>query len=659
MNRTRSRIALVAVVLAYMNFLGTRGVSGDEWQPISPEELKMTSLPEAPGAPAVYLYRQVDRNDSNRASSEYNYVRIKILTEEGRKYANVEIPFERGRYSVSTIRARTIKQDGSIANFDGKVYENTIVKSKTLKYLAKTFTMPDVQVGGIIEYHFNYDFEDNRIFSSYWGLSEELFTKHAQFTLKPYRREAWTVQWAWPAGLPLGTEPPKEGNDGIIRMTANNIPAFKVEEYMPPENEVRFRVLFIYHDELPERDVDKFWRQFGKKENGRADDFINKKKAMEQALLETVAAGDSQEVKLQKIYAKTQSLRNLSYETRKTEQEEKREKLKEIKNVEDVWKNKQGYGSQITWLFLGLARAAGFEAYPVFASTRNEYFFNKVRMNIRELDSNMVLVKLNGKEMYFDPGALYAPYGLLPWWETAVPGLKLDKDGGSWIQTGMPTSDDSRVERTADLKLTTEGELTGKLKLTCTGLEAVSRRLEVRNEDDTERKKYLEEQVKEYIPTGVEVELKNKPEWTNSSVPLVAEFELKVPGWASAAGKKALLPVELFGNTEKHMFEHGDRTWPVYFEYPFKKIDTLNIELPLGWQVGSLPNESNQDAKAAQYTLKVASKNGVLHIERTLRSDLMLIPKDSYPVLRNFFSAVRTKDDQQVVLQPGGAAASN
>src|SRR6267142_7214896 len=159
---------LVALLLGVVLLQRTREVSaGDEWQPISPEELKMTSLPEAPGAPAVYLYRQVDRDDSNRASTEYNYVRIKILTEEGRKYANVEIPFERGQYSVGTIRARTIRPDGSVVNFDGKVYENTIVKSKRLKYLAKTFTMPDVQVGGIIEYHYNYDFEDNYIFSSY------------------------------------------------------------------------------------------------------------------------------------------------------------------------------------------------------------------------------------------------------------------------------------------------------------------------------------------------------------------------------------------------------------------------------------------------------------------------------------------------------------
>ena len=82
--------------------------AGDDWLPIDPTDLKMTSEPKAPGAPAIYLYRQVDRDDKGTASTEYNYLRIKILTEEGRKYANVEIPFDKGGYKVSGIRARTI-----------------------------------------------------------------------------------------------------------------------------------------------------------------------------------------------------------------------------------------------------------------------------------------------------------------------------------------------------------------------------------------------------------------------------------------------------------------------------------------------------------------------------------------------------------------------
>jgi hypothetical protein len=639
--------------------LGGAPAKADEWKPASPEDLKMTSLPEAPGAPAVYLYRQVDRNDSNRSATEYNYVRIKILTEEGRKYANIEIPFTKTKISVSNIRARLIRPDGSAVNFDGKVYENTIQKSKTVKYLAKTFTVPDVQVGSIIDYHFNYDFEDNYIFDSEWVLSDELFTRHGEFTLKPYTRESWTVKWSWPAGLPKGTEPPKEGNDGVIRMSSNNIPAFVTEDYMPPPSELKFRVNFVYYDEPPERDQQKYWKKFGKKESDKAEGFVAKKKGLEEAVAQIVAPGDAPEVKLKKIYARAQQIRNTSYERRKSEQEEKRDKQKVAGSAEELLKLGYGNGRDITWLFLGMTRAAGFEAYPCLVSARNEYFFNPIRQNSKELNSNVVLVKLNGKDLYFDPGTKFAPFGLLPWIEAGTPGLKLDKDGGSWITTALPTSAESEIERTATLKLTSEGDLTGKLKLTYTGLEGLSRRLEELFADDTERKKYLEDQVKEYIPAGSEVDLTNKPDWSGSDAPLVAEFDLKVPGWASSAGKRALFPATLFGATEKHLFEHADRTWAVYFYYPFKKIDDLTIELPVGWQIGNMPKEADTDAKGAEYTLKVENQKGTLHIQRTLRSDLMMIAKEQYSVLRTFFSSVRTQDEQQIVLQPGTSSGGN
>src|SRR5436189_5533429 len=95
---------------------------------------------------------------------------------------------------------------------------------------------------------------------------------------------------------------------------------------------------------------------------------------MEQAVKENVSTGDSPEVKLQKIYARVQKIRNTSYEIEKTEQEQKRAKEKEINNVEDVWKRGYGDGYQITWLFLGLARAGGFDASPVRTATRDDHF---------------------------------------------------------------------------------------------------------------------------------------------------------------------------------------------------------------------------------------------------------------------------------------------
>jgi hypothetical protein len=648
---------IVVVLLAGAVLQRIQPVSGDEWLPISPEELKMTSMPEAPGAPAVYLFRQVDRKDLGRANTEYNYARIKILTEEGRNYANVEIPYRRGTTAISNIRARTIRPDGTIASFDGKVYDKTISKTRGLSYLAKTFTLPDVQVGSIVEYHFNYDMQDGFVFDSLWVLSEELFTKKAKFTLKPYDR--LSVKWSWPAGLPAGTQPPVEEADKVIRMTTQNIPAFQLEDFMPPANELKLRVEFTYSEDLSiEKDQTRYWKQFGKKQNDRVESFIGKNGAMQQAVSQIVSPNDSPEVKLQKIYARTQQVRNLNYEPRRTEQEEKRDKLKANNNVADLLNNGYGAGTEITWLFLALARAAGLEAYPVLVSTRNEFIFNSARQNSRELNTNVVLVKLNGKDVYFDPGTAFAPFGLVPWMEAGASGLKLDKDGGSWVTTTLPDSSASVIERKADLKLTDEGTLTGKITVTYTGLEALTHRTLERNEDETARKKYLETLLNEYVPTGMDAELKNQPDWKSSSTPLIAEYEVKIPGWASGAGKRALLAVGLFGGTEKHLFEHAHREFPVVFEFPFKKIDDVTIELPIGWQVGSTPKDVDQNAKAAEYIFKSDGKNGTVHFNRVLRCDLSYVPAENYGALRGFFQVVRSGDEQQIMLQQGTAAAS-
>ncbi len=497
-------------VLVLLLFVGaavrrTQPVSaGDEWQPISQEELKMTSVPEAPGALAVYLYRQVDRDDSNRTPHEYNYARIKILTEEGRKYADVEIPFFKDEGNIHGVKARTIRPDGSIVNFEGKAFDKTIVKAKGVKYLAKTFTLPDVQVGCIIEYHYMYDLSEDKLYNSHWILSEELFTKRGKFSLKPDANYA--LRWSWPAGLPTGTAPPKD-EGGFVRLESQNIPAFQIEDYMPPQNELKYRVDFVYSEGVPEKEPDKFWKKEGKKLNDRVESFTGKRKAMEQAVAEIVAPNDTPEVKLEKIYAKVQKFRNTSWETEKTQQEQKREKQKDINNVEDLWKRGYGDGRQINWLFLALARAAGFEAYSVYISSRSEYFFKPQIMNAFQLNGDVVLVKLNGKEVYCDPATAFAPFGLLSWPETGVQGLRLDKEGGGWVTTTLPPSSDSRIERKADLKLTETGSLEGKLTVTFSGLEALWRRIEERNEDATNRKKFLEDQVKEYIPAGIDVDL--------------------------------------------------------------------------------------------------------------------------------------------------------
>ena len=82
-----------------------------QFQPPTGEELKMTAEPKAPGAAAIYLYREEKVDDSLHYHSLF--VRIKVLTEKGKELATVSVPYLRSTFKITDVRARTIHADGT------------------------------------------------------------------------------------------------------------------------------------------------------------------------------------------------------------------------------------------------------------------------------------------------------------------------------------------------------------------------------------------------------------------------------------------------------------------------------------------------------------------------------------------------------------------
>jgi hypothetical protein len=273
-------------------------------------------------------------------------------------------------------------------------------------------------------------------------------------------------------------------------------------------------------------------------------------------------------------------------------------------------------------------------------------------MSSSQLNNNVVLVRLAGKDLYFDAGTTHLPFGLLPWNETSVKGFIAAKEGGTWIETPRPDCDITRVERKADLRLTEDGVLEGKVTVTFTGLEAFGMRRDADDTDDIARKKMLEDSIRESLPAESEVTLTNQPEWSGSSPSFTAEFIIKVAGWVMSAGRRQLFPTGLFGADEKHVFEDANRVHPVYFQFPSVKTDDVVVNLPSGWQIEKLPALANQDHGLVQFKTSVVDDHGSLHISRILRINFLLLDTSYYQALRDFFQNVRSGDEQQVLLRP-------
>jgi hypothetical protein len=379
---------LVATPSAY------RVVDADDWFPIPPEDLAMKDNPANPGADAMVLYREsaVSAKDANvGGDDDQEYVRIKIFTQAGVKKGDVEIRFFKDENDVKDVRGRTVHPDGSIANFSGKVLEKEIVRLSGYRYLAKTFSLPDVQPGSIIEYKYRIQGNPHYLHDESWIVSTDLFTREAHFSYIPYQGYSDFVPMFRTLGLPAEAKP-ECTITGKCTMAAHNIPAVVDEPLMPPERILEARVDFHYQPvgEPTNETPQAFWSRITKKWNGELEHFIDKKSALNAELSRILGPGDTPEVKLRKIYARTQSLRNLSMEDSHSKQENKQEELKRINNAEDVLTNGYGSARDINFLFVGLARTAGFDATEVYVATRNDHLFHPDAHDMRDLNADVV-----------------------------------------------------------------------------------------------------------------------------------------------------------------------------------------------------------------------------------------------------------------------------
>ncbi|HEX4577170.1 MAG TPA: DUF3857 domain-containing protein, partial [Edaphobacter sp.] len=155
-----------------------------QWTVPTPEELSTISQPEVPGAAAVYLYREEITDDHLHMFSIYT--RLKVLTEKGKEYSNVELHYARvndgANITIDNIQGRTIHPDGSIIPFAGKPFDKLVEKAGGVKVMSKVFTMPDVEVGSIIEYRYKLHYDDQYFMHPDWYIQSDLFTRKAHYS---------------------------------------------------------------------------------------------------------------------------------------------------------------------------------------------------------------------------------------------------------------------------------------------------------------------------------------------------------------------------------------------------------------------------------------------------------------------------------------------
>ena len=656
----RARLSLIgATILMALCCVATPRMApaGDDWLLIQPADLALKDNPAQPGADAMILYRESMVNATESWVTEY--VRIKVFTQKGVREANLEIPFQKGQSEIKDLRARTIEPDGKVVNFEDKPYDKAVVRAGGLQMMAKVFTMPQVTPGCIIEYKFKEQYDTHYI-NLGWVLQGRMFTRYARFSIIPPKLPNAPPLLVRHSGLASGLSPEKQ-KDGSYRLEVHDLPGIEEEEFMPPAESLRARVEFFYRDRnSPQNEsTEDFWNRTGKLWSGQVDDFINKKGALDAELARIVSPNDSPETKLRKMSARVQQIRDLTMEPRKTEKEEKTENLKKNANVQDMLNHGYGTGREINYLFVGLARAAGFEASEVFLMPRTRGFFVPSQQDARQLTADIVWVRAGGHEYYLDPAARFFPFGMLPWYESATLGLRVKKEGADLVETPKPPSFDGTIVRHADLTLDEEGAAAGQLRVDFTGQRAALRREENRNEDEAGRKKTLENEIHRWLPAGSTFEIASATGWEKIGEPLRVEGTIKIGSFGTTAGRRMLSPLTPFRAAEAKAFSPAHRTNPIFFHYPYEEVDEIVLRAPAGYKLETMPPTRHMQPGLVSYDISESQQGDAVVVKRHLVIQGIQIAVASYPALRDFFTSVESNDEAQVVFQSAESAKNN
>jgi Domain of Unknown Function with PDB structure (DUF3857)/Transglutaminase-like superfamily len=637
------------------------------WIQPTPEELKMTVESAAPDSAAIYLLR--DERADDKLHMHSLYVRMKVLTEAGKKYADVELVYDQGRsFSIRAIDGRTIHSDGTVIPFTGKPYDKVLEKTKAESYKAKVFTLPDVQVGSILEYRYVLAYDDDWVLPPQWYIQQPLYVRKAHYLFIPSDRTisdshgGGSENLAYTPSLPQGVEVKESlapttrvgGQEHSYSLDVENIAPIPEEEFMPPMRSVSYRVLFYYTNI---RTTQEYWKTEGKYWSHEIDSFMSPNK-LGGIVGGIVAPSDTPTQKAQKIYNAVMTLENTSFTRGHSRAEDKAQGIK-IKTAEDIWAVKRGSGNEIALLYVALARAAGLQAYAAEVTNRDEAFFVPIFLSMDQLDDDLAIVVLDGKEQFLDPGERYCAFGDLHWKHTMTGGLRQTDHGTElMLQTTSPGYKTTTVLRAADLYLDLDGKLHGTLRLTMTGSEALYWRQRALTTDEDAVKKEFEGSVQSTLPPGVEVKTDHFIGLTDYGKNLLVAMAVS-GSMGTSTSKRVFLPTLFFEAGSKPLFVHEKRTVPVDLRYAYGAQDTVVIHLPATWTVESAPKDVQIPLpKNALYQTTVKQEPGKLEIGRVFILANSIYMVDKYGELKDFYQKVNARDQEQAVLQPTAATTA-
>ena len=605
-----------------------------DYTPLTPEQLALTSVPFAPGAPAVVLL------DAVQDGPHYlRHRRVKILTEGGvQAHGDYRLSL-RGKWTILEVKARTVLPDGTIVDATDAVARDESKSRRGVQTIAVAF--PRVQVGAILDFVLEAHHEGGRLRP--WYPQERVPVLLSRLVIQqPMLKFQSAVRNLPPEAATPQTFPLLGGQ--AFAWTFRDVPPLPDLPFAPPEADIAQQLLFHvqairvgdYAEKAPSdwkdwaRDDMRAWNEWMKKDHQKAGALAREAVAAEGSAIQKAEA--IRRALSSRVHADTNETWTLQ------------------ESPDDVLQNGGGTSADVAGLTTAMLRSVGVEARLAAYRRKDSGAVSLDQFLPALLDSYLVGVPdAAGVVTWFDPTEP-APVGRLPWLAAGVQVVPLHQSTTTPIRLPAQVPADHRIERVADVVVEPTGEIRGTVTVTHHRAAADRLRGELLDLTPEARMEELERRLRRWLPDAriTSIESDDPGGTSSDTFVLRAAFASQA---ATRAGQRLILNPHLFTRVSTQDWGAETRDVPLWWDAPSEESSRITLRVPGTVTTITLPQSMRMDAApVGLYVSQYSAAANVITIERDLRLDMHSFPAPAYQGLRRWFLDMAAADDQPVVL---------
>lgn len=588
-----------------------------------------------------------DYNDNFKVIFEESE-RIKIFSEAGLKWAEIEIPYyHEGQIfeEVYDIEATTYNPVNGVFN---KTSFNTASchDEKVNEYWTiKKFALPDVKAGSIIEYRYKIR-SDYKFNLRDWKFQSKIPIVYSEFEVSmiPFYEYVFLLQGGAKfdsqtsheaAGL-LRQYGPANYHDVIYTYVMKNIPAFNDEEYITSINDYQIKIGFqlskvisiagiatkvistwpdLVKDLMKDASVSKFAKRSEKLADKlySPDSLVNKSpRAKFDFILNYVKANYNWNKMNGKYASKTPA---------------------------ELLKDKVGNDADLNLLTIGLLNAAGIEAYPLIISTRENGKIPLEYPYLKFFNYLLISASIDGKNILSDATEVLNRNDRIPSRCINDKGLLLKEGVVQWVslQDNMPSEIQTSV--TIDSIGSTSNSST---VISATGYDA----LRFRNNFGIDKKKITARvNADVYSIDESSINVNNQ---LKKDEPYIMKFNSAFK--TEKINDKIYLSPFLDEPITENPLKQYSRTYPIDMTYPLKRIYNSEITVPDGYKIESVPEDYKIKNEMFELNYNVKKEGKTISISFNYYFKKSVYPATEYLNLKFDFKDIVKKGNEKVVL---------